>query len=144
MKQILLAAAMLLSIGFTAKAQTTASNTTDCNIEVTVHCYDALCNLVSSTGPIFIAMSGGTVSLPACNPGDFTVFEVCWAAVLGHGCGAPPSCAMVDGTPGGVPAPCGTGTFTGQIQSCDVCNNGGDGIGHITYNPISNRLSITK
>lgn len=140
MKQILLAAVMLLSIGFTANAQTNAVNTTGCNVEVTVYCYDKFCTLVSTTGPIPVANTGTPVPLPSCSPGDYTVYEVCWGFV--PGCGFPTMCDFVDGTPGG-PSPCGPGTFSAQIQSCDVCNNGGDGIGYIDYDQTTNELLIT-
>lgn len=141
MKQILLAAAMLLSLSFTAKAQTDAINTTGCDVEIEVLCYNTGCTLVSSSGFIPVPFGGAPVSLtPSCSPGDYTVFNVCWGVV--PGCGFPTTCTTVDGTPGG-PSPCGPGTYSSQIQSCDVCNNGGDGIGYLTYDPTTNQLLIT-
>ena len=142
MKKLLLAAAMLLTFGIAAHAQAAlATNTTGCDVEVYIYCYDKNCNLLSISAPILVPHSGSPTILlhPPCQQGSYTVFRVCWRTV----CFPLTQCTMVDGTPGGVPMPCGTGTFTSQIQSCDRCNNGGGGIGYITYNPATNQLLIT-
>jgi hypothetical protein len=129
MKQLLLAAAMLLTFGFTARAITVIDNQTNCNVDVTQICYDAACNPISTT--MFSIAANSNFSIPpplACPAGTFTSYTVCWNE---PGCTG--TCVTVEGS--AVPV-CSTGPYNAPLPSCGLCSPFGATVNYDLVNDI--------
>ncbi len=133
MKKTIFSTFVLLLLCIASYAQN-ATNRAYCDITIRQICYDLSCTPVSST--VLTVPAGTRVRMPApCRRPFYTVYEVCWTSP----CMAATACVTIDGS---VPiSPCGPGTYTGTIQSCDYCANF-NGTVAVTFDPTTGDIDI--
>lgn len=131
MKKLMLVAAMLLTLSFSAYAQPTVIlNNTNCAVTVMQQCLDAACGTISVTiHPIGPNMNY-TIPTP-CPAGSITTYMVCWDE---PGCMG--TCVTVEGSP--FPG-CAGGAYNAFLPPCFPCSPGG---AIVDYDLAANVLNI--
>jgi len=128
MKKILFLILIATSFAFNGNAQTQVQNNTNCEVSVTVRCYD-LCVWGITNGPYTVSPAGiGNVK--DCNLGSSsavsTIYEVCVSDATNCN---PPDCVFVVGPGNG--NTCGL-TIGSSLTNCPDCSQFG-GTMNVTY-----------